>query len=1163
MGGTRIAWPGALAQAVLLAALLLTLLPKPAPAAGPTVVSPREGARVGGSTMVVRVRASGSHFTALLNGRDVSRRFGRSRAGVRTARFRRGRDYRLGHGEILVATGKRFTRRRRTDSASFVALRRGAGGVRIERRRRAALHVSVSGAGRVRATRVWLNGRRVETRLRRRRDARGVVGPLGADDGLRFGVNRVTAEIERANGTVARRTRRFRVRRRAPLVGAGRHHRTRPRRAVTLDGSATRAPRRGSRVRYRWRIVAAPRGSRARLRRATAKRARLVPDRPGRYRIALTARAVRPRGATAAARSASATDEAEVVVPPTLSPMGVPVQTVTSSSVNGGGGIQVGDQNYAYNTGWVKLLVLDEETLQPVSGPWGAGHQGFDVNQGAQLVAAIRATTANQLVILSGQGNRVGGALDGGSLAQAFELLGGIADRGGATPNGTGDLANGAWSLIGHNGLAPGQAHQSVNVVPAPIPGFVGGAPGQPGSLTGYLQPVSSNAFQFVSPEGVPLDTAASGTSETQSVISVGSQTYTSDQIPSGALGFHLVVLDRSAGLARRDHHTYVANNPDGSTNVDPNTGVQGLVAALDYWNAVGDQPLIVLQSFGTATYWGTAPNSRYWIKDRLPSFGGNLDWFGGAIATDRGSLQEMWGGDSVAGMLGAMGGQHAHDVVANFGKNYRHMGGLSFVAATHLYDQGDATVLGQTDPVPSQARVIGTLSRNNQSQWTLRAPANDPRFDPSALWQLAFRQPTDWPLTGTPSLDNANAYIAGSLFSGSGETDVREAYVNQADAPWGDKKDDLAGITYPSNANFSEDDFNALKAQLHTEMGYVVDVRTAIEGWQKVFGTTALTSWVDLQTLADQIVDQALTANSQRGKSTSLDTLEVVSGALFVGQAMLGFGGEFTGWAAVPVGAVAASLGLADALTPHPDGSVQDDTQEIWDQAYRLGQDMVDRHVAMSTTLDHLGDLFVSDWGRLQAAEQASGGWFIGTRTQNALTQAMSVTGKRTFVQSLMPLAYNQWVISPRFTSINQQGVPDPPRGYQCYHATDTNYDGFENPYVSDPAGNLQAIQYRVSADDDPANQYTSIHTGRVLRNNQNDTVLQKTYEGSGYGETVNMRRDGSPPPAGFINPLFQQVTPNDPLTNPTSLGMTPEQLFGSGRWTLRKLQCGGNWSP
>jgi hypothetical protein len=1144
---------------------------------GPAILSPREGARITSSALTVRVRATAAPFSAVLNGRDVTARFRRSRGGVRSARFVRGRHFRVGEGELLVATGRRLSRRRRTASASFTALRRDSRGLRIVRRQRgargAALHVRVHTGARMRSGRVWLNGRRVERRLRRHREGHGFTGPLGGDDGLRYGANRVIAEVEREDGTLARRARTFRVSRRLPLVAAGPRRRTRPQSVVTLDGSRTRPPRGGARVGYRWRIVAAPRGSRARLRRAGTERAHLVPDRPGRYRVALSARVTEPRTGRAAAAAAppSATDEAEVVVAPTTSPMGVPIQTLTGSNVNGGGGIQIGSQNYAYRGGWVQLLVLDPETLQPLSGSWGAGVQSFTTNQGPQLVSAVNATTGAQLVIMSGQGNVVGANLDAGSLARAITVLGGTLDQQGATLGGAGDLRDGAWSLIGRNGLAPGQAHQNVGVVPQGVDGFVGGSGGQPGSLNGYLQPVTNNAFQFVSSEYARLDTAAPGTSETQSVVTLGGQTFTSEQIPAGALGFHLVVLNPSGALQQIDHRTYVVNNPDGSTNYgDQNSGVQGIVAALNYWTSDGNPyrrqpPVVILQAFGTPTYWGTAPNSIAWLKDTLPTFAGNRDWFGGTIPQDRASLEAMWGRGSVAGLVGAIAGPAAHDIVADYGKGFRHMGGLSVVASTHLYDQGDALVQGQTDPVQSQARVVGALTRNNQSQWTVRSPANDPQFDSASLWELAFSPPVGWPLTSGDSLANANAYIASWLFPGSGVRDVREAYVTQADADWDNKRVELREIPFPSgdDPGFNKTDFGNLIVQFQREIAYVIDVRAAIAGWQKVFGTTAFAGYVNLQTLADDIVDQALTASGQHTSSTSLDPLEVITDVLFVSQAMIGFGGPTTEWAVLPVGAVAGSLGLADALTPHHSDTVQPDTQEIWDQAYRLGQDLVDRNQAMSATLDHLGDVFVSDWGKLQAAQQASGGWDIGTAEQNALTQALSVTAKRAFVKSLSPLAYNQWAISPRFTSINQHGVPDPPRTYQCYHATDTNYDGYENPYVSDPASNLQAISYRSSSDPDPALQHTSDHTGRVLRSNQDDTKLQGTYEGSGYGNTVNMRHDGSPPPPGFINPLFQPVSDNDPPTDPVSLGMTPEEFFGSGRWTMRKLQCGGNWFP
>ncbi|ADB49860.1 hypothetical protein [Conexibacter woesei] len=1163
-------------SAALLA--LLSLLSVLAPAASatpqrggrPAILSPREGARVTSSAFVVRVRVgSASGFTALLNGRDVSRRFGRTAGGVRSARFVRGRDFRAGEQHLLVAVGRRGRRARRTASTAFRALRRDDRGLAIGRSGRiadrAALHVRVVDGRRraPHATRVWLNGRRVETRLGLTGDRRGLEGPLGGDDGLRYGRNRVVAEVERHDGTLAQRTRVFAVSRRAPLVAAGAGRRTSAGRSVVLDGSRTRPRRAGERVAFRWRITAKPRGSRARLRDPGARRPRLRTDRPGRYRVELVARAAgsgRARAAdTAAAAAATASDEVEVVATPTVSPMGIPIQTMTSD-----GGIQIGGAHYGKSGNWVQMLVLDPATAQPWSGPWGAGVQSFAADQGGALVAALQQTTASELVILSGQGNQVGNGLDGNAATQAFALLGGTLSRSGATPNGVGDLWNGQWTLIGHVGLAAGHAQQNYGVTPPGMPAFLDGSPGLPGTLTGYLQTVVNDAYQFVSPEQVRLDTAADGSSDTQNVIQVGSTSYRSDPIAQGALGFHLLVL-RPGGLQGYAENTLVVNNADGSTNED---GVRTLAAYLRNWNGDPQSQLLILQSFGTPRYWGTSPSSTAWLKDMLPDYSGNLDWFGGTIPQDRASLAGIWNGTgpTVAGQVGLLAGRAGHDLVANYGRDYGHMGGISLVAPTHAYDPGAAVVQGQTDPIPSQARVIGTLTRNAQSQWTLRSPTADPDLDSSSMWQLAFQQPTAWPLASTPGQRAANAWIAGALFPGAQLGDVRTAYVSQGDVDWASTADQLARLSFPgAGYGFSQQDFTALQGQLETELLDVANVRTAVANWKQVFMNSAFTGYVDLQSIADGIVDQVLQANSQRGTQTSLDSLSIISTALYVGQAMVDFsGGPAAEFAAAPMGAIAGSLGLADALTKHDDGSSQPNTQQIWDEAYRLGQDLVDRHEAMASTLDHLGDLFVGDWGKLQqAAQAANGSWAMSSATQNAIQQAFSVTAKRAFYTALMPLAYNQWAISPRYTSINQQGVPSPPRTYQCYHANDTNYDGFENPYVSDPAGNLQTVGFRVGGDPDPAVRLTSPWIGLVLRAQQDDTKLQKTYEGSGYGSTVNMARDGAPPPAATINPLFQQVTATDLPSDPVSLGMDPERFLGSGRWTVRKLQCGGNYNP
>ena len=85
---------------------------------------------------------------------------------------------------------------------------------------------------------------------------------LSATHGLRYGVNRLRVFVaEPQQGRYASVKRRSVVRRIRPLAAAGRDRGARPRARVRVGGRGKAA--RGGRLRYRWRLVRRPEGSRA------------------------------------------------------------------------------------------------------------------------------------------------------------------------------------------------------------------------------------------------------------------------------------------------------------------------------------------------------------------------------------------------------------------------------------------------------------------------------------------------------------------------------------------------------------------------------------------------------------------------------------------------------------------------------------------------------------------------------------------------------------------------------------------------------------------------------------------------------------------------------------------------------------------------------------
>ena len=294
-----------------------------------------------------------------LNRRVVTGRMhGRGRS--RSLRLGAGAGLRVGANTVFV-TGRRRGRVV-VDAGSFYWLRPSTSRAKVRlgvSGGRARVRVSLPGLGRRLSTlgsgafrravaslqrrrvfRAWLNGRRVQRAFDGSLRSKWR-GELSATHGLRRGSNRLTVILaEPDRGTFTRITRRFRVSGRGPLAGAGRDRRTRPGVRLTLDGRASRAGRRKTRLGFRWRVASRPRGAHVRLVRARSVRPVFRADRPGRYRLRLT---VSERGAGARAAAATS-DSASVTVSP--SSLLLPFTTDSYDAQQQRWGIEIGGQRY-------------------------------------------------------------------------------------------------------------------------------------------------------------------------------------------------------------------------------------------------------------------------------------------------------------------------------------------------------------------------------------------------------------------------------------------------------------------------------------------------------------------------------------------------------------------------------------------------------------------------------------------------------------------------------------------------------------------------------------------------------------------------------------------------------------------------------------------------
>jgi hypothetical protein len=376
------------------------------------IAVPGDEALVRSSSVQVKVKTRGrvDGVNATVDGRKV--KLVRRRGGELRATLRR-----LSRGPHALSVITRDGGRRDVDVVRFV---------RGQRMRSViAVHLPSVSGGPVRAgvriprpverLRARLNGRRIGGRFLSRT---GVVrsASLSPSDGLRYGRNVLTVLAARANGAYDIERHVVRVTRAAALAAAGSDTRRRHGASVRLDGRASLARRKGQ-LSYRWRIVARPRGSRARLRGAASARPRLRLDRRGVFRVALRVAERRRGGRRARVSASSRPDVVSLVSQPDMPPIGTPVDT-GAVCPDGTPGIELlGACTDLPDAGALQVLVVDRETLALQS------NTAVALSSFGDIAAALPAPLTPQSLVLV-QGTAL--ALSGSQISGLNTFLGSI-----------------------------------------------------------------------------------------------------------------------------------------------------------------------------------------------------------------------------------------------------------------------------------------------------------------------------------------------------------------------------------------------------------------------------------------------------------------------------------------------------------------------------------------------------------------------------------------------------------------------------------------------------------------------------------------------------------------------------------------------------------------
>ncbi len=718
-------------------------------------------------------------------------------------------------------------------------------------------------------------------------------------------------------------------------------------------------------------------------------------------------------------------------------PIGFPIRTIQPTGKPQG--ITIGDELFPADSPsakqcpiaggqqsvWIQILVLDRTKLS-CKRQYAFGRMD---KKTSPLTDAIKGTQANEIVVITG-GSRNQPSPDTSeerdALSDVYRMLGGTWRPFFAKQkNGARGFRYGDWSLIGSrsdDGDAPeGTAMQAQ--------GFENSDAPQPsrGALEGFMQVNREGFFSFASPHYSHFDTDVPKAPAGTNTIKVGDATYPSTAGGQPALaaseaGFQLLVLDQGT-LSPILNKTFVTNKgKDQDTKGDDS--LTALTKALNDRVLDPEVPaLVMLQSIGK-------PSGR------------TSAWTGDFAS----ALRDVGGTKNVLNLLDGSSG-------------YTLVGGTRLpVNSTddkklNLGDSGFGEEAVPQHTPGITARLTGILSHNRQSQYFAGNASPSDEFDLSVYEVVYGDKHQPWKYSpadtsSTPGQRAALSYMTNELNRKAALKDpnyLRANYVlNSSAVEWANYKTSLANIAYPTTTGpgFSEDEFKAVKGQLDTEFGYVSDLRAMIDDYQLVYTNESTAGLVDLKKITDDI-SKSIDPPPQAG--TTIDMQDIATGILTWATGAAG---------AVPVfgplvgGAMGELTGISTIAAAFQTRNGVPISAEIEAKGSELGQKLIDSYAIQQDALDQVGDIMVSDWGRLRGAgPKATSAWAFGTDGKRAATTALTATAKIEAYSALMPLAYNVYAL--RLPPDGKSAGISAANKYKCFQAfppNDPAVDAFPN---------------------------------------------------------------------------------------------------------------------
>jgi hypothetical protein len=294
--------------------------------------------------------------------------------------------------------------------------------------------------------------------------------------------------------------------------------------------------------------------------------------------------------------------------------------------------------------------------------------------------------------------------------------------------------------------------------------------------------------------------------------------------------------------------------------------------------------------------------------------------------------------------------------------------------------------------------------------------------------------------------------------------------------------------------------DFGSVKTQLAAEISAVVQVKTFIANLQSP-NDSQFAQYLDLQAISKKIQD-AVKAPDVSQRTTAAKIIQY--GFLAISKLVPGDPGKA---AALFSSAFQYVAGLQGSDGSEILGRIQTTTAQ-------LGNDLLARYTAARSGLSMLGQIIVSDYGKLTKVARESTGdpaW-IWPADDTLIRTAMRKGAKRYFYAQLLPLVYVQYHLT------------GPTRANEWYCKRSST--GYHAP---------------VFQDEPDSGQYVAIDRYRDGPFRA-DTSARALGQADVTGRFASQPNAAKPPPASLMDPLFRPLD-RDPASD--NLGLDKASFF------------------